>query len=43
MSATEVLAAVDSGGIELIRLDYVDWGGLALIHVRARSCLADLV
>jgi len=28
LNASEVLAAVDTAGIELIRLDYVDWGGL---------------
>lgn len=28
MDASQVLAAVEVGGLELIRLDYVDWGGL---------------
>ena len=40
MNATEVLAAVDSGGIELIRLDYVDWGGLLRGRTVSRDHLA---
>jgi hypothetical protein len=28
LNASEVLAAVDADGVELIRLDYVDWGGI---------------
>ena len=40
MNASDVLAAVSRSGIDLIRLDYVDWGGLLRGRTVSRDNLA---